>query len=82
MVVWVGGLDLWELLMKGIVTWWYPDSNPKPPGPTDLPLDDIKQIQVQEQLWLITPHEGLICHGVPYMGVGWLAIKPVTSFVA
>ena len=29
----VGGLDFWDPLMKGIVTSWYPDSNPKPPPP-------------------------------------------------
>ena len=30
--VWVGGLDSWNPVMKGIVM-VYPDSNPKPPGP-------------------------------------------------
>ena len=33
LLVWVGGLDSYNPLVKGIVTWAYPDSNPKPPGP-------------------------------------------------
>ena len=32
-MVLVGGLDIWDTLMKGIVTKGYPDSNPKPPNP-------------------------------------------------
>ena len=30
----IGGLDIWDPLMKAVVyTYWYPDSNPKAPGP-------------------------------------------------
>ena len=42
LAIWVGGLDIWDPLMKGIVTSGYPDSNPKPPiQTTNLPLVDL-----------------------------------------